>query len=378
MRARRGCGLLCVAALLGGTVQAGPTGSCAPWPEWQAFKRLYVSDDGRVVDASTPEAATVSEGQAYALTFALIADDPASFAKILAWTDNNLSAGDPARVLPAWRWGRAAAGSWTVLDRNSASDADLWMAYALGEAGRLWHNAAYTQAARAMTALILREEVALVPGLGATLLPGARGFVSNGVWRLNASYLPIQVLRALQHDADAALWTQVLESSGRVIVGSALHGYAADWILYREGQGFAADPATHGAGSYNAIRVYLWAGMLSEDEPHAERLARLLEPMVRAAARAAAPESIDTVTLEARGEAPAGFLAALLPLLVHFKLDAAVDATRKRLRTQVLRDNQHYYNDALTLFGLGWLDNRFRFDRHGNLRLPWNGSCRAD
>ncbi len=378
MRARRACGLLCAAALCGGTAQAAAVASCAPWPEWQAFKRLYVSDDGRVVDASTPEAATVSEGQAYALTFALIADDPAAFARILAWTGNNLAAGDPAHVLPAWRWGRSGDGAWTVLDRNSASDADLWMAYALAEAGRLWHNSAYTQASRAMTALILREEVALVPGLGATVLPGPRGFVSHGAWRLNASYLPIQVLRALQQEGDAALWTQALESSGRIIVGSAPRGYAADWILYREGQGFAADPATHGAGSYNAIRVYLWAGMLSEDEPQAERLARQLEPMARAAARGAAPESIDTATLEAHGEAPAGFLAALLPLLVHFRLDAAVDTTRKRLRAQALRDNQHYYNDALTLFGLGWLDDRFRFDRHGNLRLPWNGSCRPD
>jgi endo-1,4-beta-D-glucanase Y len=378
MRARRACGLLCAAALFGSTAQAAPADACTPWPEWQAFKRLYVSDDGRVVDASTPEAATVSEGQAYALTFALIADDPASFARILAWTANNLSAGDPAHVLPAWRWGRSGDGSWTVLDRNSASDADLWMAYALAEAGRLWHNSAYTQAARAMMALILREEVALVPGLGATVLPGPRGFVSHGAWRLNASYLPIQVLRALQQEGDAALWTEALESSGRIIIGSAPRGYAADWILYREGQGFAADPATHGAGSYNAIRVYLWAGMLSEDEPQAERLVRQLEPMARIAARGAAPESIDTVTLEAQGEAPAGFLAALLPLLAHFRLDAAVGTTAKRLRAQALRDNQHYYNDVLTLFGLGWLDDRFRFDRHGNLRLPWNGSCRAD
>jgi endo-1,4-beta-D-glucanase Y len=378
MRVRRACGLLCAAALFGSTAQAVPAGGCAPWPEWQAFKRLYVNDDGRVVDASTPEAATVSEGQAYALTFALIADDPASFARILAWTGNNLSAGDPAHVLPAWRWGRSGDGSWTVLDRNSASDADLWMAYALAQAGRLWHNSAYTQAARAMMALILREEVALVPGLGATVLPGPRGFVSHGAWRLNASYLPIQVLRALQQEGDAALWTEALESSGRIVVGSAPRGYAADWILYREGQGFAADPATHGAGSYNAIRVYLWAGMLSEDEPQAERLMRQLEPMARSAARGAAPESIDTVTLEAHGEAPAGFLAALLPLLVHFRLDAAVETTAKRLRAQALRDNQHYYNDVLTLFGLGWLDDRFRFDRHGNLRLPWNGSCRAD
>lgn len=370
------CGVLCAAALLTATAHAAEA-PCTPWPEWQAFKRLYVSEDGRVVDASTRQAVTVSEGQAYALTFALVANDPAGFAKILSWTRDNLSAGDPGRVLPAWRWGKSEDGKWTVLDRNSASDADLWMSYALAEAGRLWHNAAYAEQAQAMRALIVRDEVAHVPGLGATLLPGPKGFVSQQTWRLNASYVPIQVLRALQRVGDGPLWTALLESSNRVIIGSAPRGYAADWVLYHENQDFSADTATHGTGSYNAIRVYLWAGMLSEDDAQAERLMRQLEPMAAAAARNAAPESIDTHTLEARGQAPLGFLAALLPLMVHFKFDDAVQTLRKRIVTEALRDNQHYYNDALTLFGLGWLDGRFRFDRHGNLRLRWSPSCRA-
>jgi len=374
MRARGACGVLCAAALLATTAQAAGE-ACGPWPEWQAFSRLYVSDDGRVVDASTPEAITVSEGQAYALTFALVANDPASFAKILRWTADNLSAGDPAHVLPAWRWGRAADGRWTVLDRNSAADADLWMSYTLGEAGRLWHNGEYTAQSRAMTALIEREEVALVPGLGATLLPGPRGFVSRETWRLNASYVPIQLLRPLARSGDATLWKALLESSSRVIAASAPRGYAADWVLYREGSGFSPDPSTHAAGSYNAIRVYLWAGMLSRDDPEAPRLARLLEPMAAAAARDAIPESIDTTTLQTQGHAPPGFLAALLPLLVHLGLEDAAESSAKRVRAEALRDNRHYYSDVLSLFGLGWLEGRMRFDARGNLRPPWNGSC---
>jgi endo-1,4-beta-D-glucanase Y len=227
-----------------------------------------------------------------------------------------------------------------------------------------------------MAALILRDEVTLVPGLGPTLLPGPRGFVSQQNWRLNASYVPIQTLRALQRFGDDP-WTGLLESSVRVIIGSAPRGYAADWVLYRENQGFSADTATHGAGSYNAIRVYLWAGMLSDEDRQAERLLRQLAPMAAAAARNVPPESINAYTLEADGQAPFGFLAALLPMLVHFKFDGAVLQLRKRIEAQALRDNQHYYNDVLTLFGLGWLDGRFRFDRHGNLHLRWDGSCHA-
>src|SRR5579864_5445347 len=118
--------------------------SCATWPQWQAFKRLYLTPDGRVVDASTPQALTVSEGQAYGLTFALIAKDAQGFARILDWTRDNLAGGSLERTLPAWKWGRDDNGQWTVLDRNSATDADLWMAYALIEAGELWHNPDYT------------------------------------------------------------------------------------------------------------------------------------------------------------------------------------------------------------------------------------------
>ena len=372
--ARRGA--MCAALLFVATAQAGD-GSCVRWRQWQEFKRFYLSEDGRVIDASTPQASTVSEGQAYAMLFALIANDPAAFAKILRWTRENMAGGSLERSLPAWKWGRADDGKWSVLDRNSAADADLWMAYALAEGARLWHNAGYAQLAHAMSEIILREEVSLIPGLGSTLLPGPKGFVVHQTWRLNASYAPIEVLRALERSSDERQWAAVLESSQRVITASAPRGFAADWILYRESGGFSADATTAGVGSYNAIRVYLWAGMLAEGDPQAASLAHQLEPMAAAAAQRPPPESIDTNTLEARGEAPPGFLAALLPLLVHFKFTDAVQAYRQRIEAESLKDNQHYYSDALTLFGLGWLEGRFHFDRHGDLHVPWTGPCRG-
>jgi endoglucanase len=372
--ARRGA--LCAVLLFVATAQAGD-GSCERWRQWQEFKRLYLSEDGRVIDASTPQAITVSEGQAYAMIFALIANDPATFVKILRWTQDNMAGGNLARSLPAWKWGRAEDGKWSVLDRNPAADADLWMTYALAQGARLWHNAGYAQLAHAMAELILREEVSLIPGLGATLLPGAKGFVAQQTWRLNASYAPIEVLRALERSSDERQWAAVLESSQRVIAASAPRGFAADWILYRESGGFSADATTAGVGSYNAIRVYLWAGMLAEGDPQAASLAQRLKPMAAAATRRPPPASIDTNTLETRGEAPPGFLAALLPLLVHFKFTDAVQAYRQRIEAESLKDNQHYYSDALTLFGLGWLEGRFHFDRHGELHVPWTGPCRA-
>jgi endoglucanase len=369
------CHGLLYAALLLASVARADEPPCQPWPQWQEFRRLYLSEDGRVVDASTPQALTVSEGQAYALTFALIANDKSSFERVLQWTRNNLAAGNLGHSLPAWKWGRGTDGRWGILDRNSAADADLWMAYTLAQAGRLWNTPGYGQLAQVLATLVAREEVALIPGLGATLLPGPRGFVTLGTWRLNASYVPVQVLRGLaEHDGQ---WSAVLESARRTIVGSAPHGFAADWIQYRQSDGFSTDRETAGAGSYNAIRVYLWAGMLPEDEPQAAVLAQLLKPAAVAAARQPPAESIDTNTLEARGQGPAGFLAALLPLLTHFKFSDAVQVYRQRIEAESLKDNQHYYSDVLTLFGLGWTEGRYRFDRRGELHVNWSGSCRV-
>jgi endoglucanase len=368
--------LLCAALLFAAAARAGDA-NCGRWPEWQRFKQLYVSEDGRVIDAGTQQRITVSEGQAYALTFALVANDPMAFETILRWTRDNLAGGDLEHALPAWKWGRGEDGKWTVLDPNSASDADLWIAYALGEAARLWHNASYAQIARAMSELILRDEVVWIPGLGATLLPGPKGFVSAGTWRLNASYAPVQVLRAIGRQSENRLWADVLESSARVIVGSTPRGYAADWVDYRPSDGFVADATTHGVGSYNAIRVYLWAGMLADGDSQAAMLARRLEPMAAGAARHPPPESIDTNTLEEHGEAPPGFLSALFPLLAHFKYTSAIQTYRRRVDAESLKDNQHYYSDVLALFGLGWLDGRYRFDRQGRLQVEWTASCRA-
>jgi endo-1,4-beta-D-glucanase Y len=367
--------VLCAALLFAGAA-FGSDATCDRWPEWRSFKQLYLSEDGRVIDAAS-HGITVSEAQGYALTFALIANDPGAFRKILRWTESNLSGGSVSKALPAWKWGESPQGVWRVLDANSASDADLWILYALDEAARLWHEPKFSQAARGLADLILAEEVATVPGLGPTLLPGAKGFVAQSTWRLNASYAPLPVLRAIGNAHQNSLWTGVFESSLKVISGSTPRGYVADWIVYQPPNGFTTDAETHGIGSYNAIRVYLWAGMWADGESNASKLAQLLRPMAVASAQHEPPEIIDTHTLETRGSAPPGFFASMLPLLVHFKMNDAVQVYRHQIAAAVLKDNLHYYSDVLSLFGLGWLDQRYRFDRQGQLRVEWSEPCRA-
>src|SRR5690606_38753057 len=124
------------------------------------------------------------------------------------WTIENLGGGSLEAGLPAWIWGKAEDGTWRVIDQNSASDADLWFVYALLEAGRLWNEPEYTGQAHSLLALIESHELAELPGLGLMLMPGKEGFIDTQgkTWQLNASYLPIPLLRRLADESPHGPW----------------------------------------------------------------------------------------------------------------------------------------------------------------------------
>ena len=116
------------------------------------------------------------KAEAYALFFALADNDRARFDRVLTWTQANLAQGDLQTQLPAWLWGKDKDGEWKTLDPNPASDADVWMAYTLVEAGRLWKTPRYTSLGQRMMAQIARKRSGRSAGFGPMLLPGPVGF----------------------------------------------------------------------------------------------------------------------------------------------------------------------------------------------------------
>ncbi|MGN5480012.1 glycosyl hydrolase family 8 [Cupriavidus basilensis] len=94
------------------------------WPCHRLFSRAHQS---------------TSEGQSYGMVFALIAGDRNTFDRLWRWSVTNLGDGRLDDKLPAWQWGHRDDGTWGVMDRNPAADADLWFAFALAEAARLWN-----------------------------------------------------------------------------------------------------------------------------------------------------------------------------------------------------------------------------------------------
>ena len=339
--------------------------ACENWPGWNSFKQNFISEGGRVIDRSLPEHITTSEGQAYAMMFALIANDRTAFDLILRWTENNLANGDLADNLPAWQWGRRANNRWEIIDDNTASDADVWIAYALYEAGQLWLEPKYTELAHHLSARILQEEAADIPGLGLTLLPGRQGFKQDEkTWRLNPSYLPIQVLWRLATTYPHSDWHKVVHTSTQIITQSATQGVVPDWVDYHVEHGFQTMPNTPTVElGFNAIRVYLWAGMMDQRDALRAPLLKTLAPLGKKihAWNAATPDNI-----------PAGFSAALLPFLKSSNLKRALHLQHQRvIKLAPLDQTENYYDQVLTLFGLGWLEGRYKFTQHGQLLPRW-------
>jgi endoglucanase len=366
------------------------TGGCRqrPWPLWGSYAARFIDAHGRVIDPQG-NARTTSEGQAYALFFSLTVNDRACFDRVLNWTQANLSNGDLQTRLPAWLWGKDKDGQWKTLDPNSASDADIWMAYTLVEAGRLWKNPLYANLGRQMMAAIAKNEVADLPGFGPMLLPGSTGFHHNSIWTLNPSYLPLFIFERLAVVDPAGPWRQIAFGIPRLLQQSARHGFAMDWVEYVPGDGFypaSAQPAKDAVrpdvgpgGSYDAIRVYLWAGMHDgSGKTRAEMLSAVPAMSVYLANHDAPPEKVSDQGIPLEQDGSVGFSAAVLPYLRAFPGLEKLSA-RQTIRISQQKDTTSglygkdlaYYDQNLALFGTGFVDGRFRFGPGGELKVEW-------
>jgi endoglucanase len=364
------------------------TGGCksGSWTLWDSYSARFIDAQGRVFDPRG-DGHTTSEGQAYALFFALADDDRTHFARVLNWTQANLAGGDLKTHLPSWLWGKDKDGVWKTLDANPASDADVWMAYTLVEAGRLWNNPEYTNMGGAMMALIAKSEVTDLPNFGPMLLPGPNGFQHEKTWILNPSYLPIFLFERLAEVDPAGPWRQIAINIPPLLEQSARHGFAMDWVEYFPGDGFypvagqqPGSPNPDGPeGSYDAIRVYLWAGMLDGSEGKRAEIVNSI-PGISAylANHDAPPEKVSDQGIPMAQDGPVGFSAAVLPYLRALPGLSRI-SSQQMIRMSLMKDETTgfygkdvaYYDQNLALFGTGFLDGRFRFGPEGELKVEW-------
>lgn len=333
---------------------------------WSAFRRRFIQDDGRVIDHGALARST-SEGQAYAMFHALALGDALTFQQLLEWTRNNLCGGDLTSRLPAWEWGQRHDGRWAVLDANNATDADLLICYCLAESTRRLGGPDRRREADAMMAHLASSCLRDTRAWGPVLLPAARGFDDGPRLRLNPSYLMLPVLARLAKLRPDGPWPELAGSARRLLLAAAHpHGLARDWIEID-----ADDPDARitgpPTGSYDAIRVYLWAG-LAADLPLAQAYRGMLDVLIAGSV----PERIDADLGTAAGQAPPLMSAALLPWLSVLRSRRLFTAYRTSMLAALSRDaslqQTGYYEANLALYAEGWLQGRFRFLADGRMR----------
>jgi len=221
-------------------------------------------------------------------------------------------------------------------------------------------------------------------------MPGPAGFQHGNSWTVNPSYLPLFLFKRFADVDPAGPWAQIALGIPLLLEQSSRHGYAMDWVEYVPGDGFYPAPKPSAAeqnasdtagpeGSYDAIRVYLWAGMLDPDDAMRPRILNAVPAMsAYLADHDAPPEKISDVGIPVAQDGPVGFSAAVLPYLRAYpdlsrvtakqiiRLSAQKDAT-----TGLYGKDIAYYDQNLALFATGFLDARFRFGPGGELTVEW-------
>lgn len=234
---------------------------------WEAYRQRFIQADGRVIDREDSDRST-SEAQAYALLRAVFMNDSTTFAKTLAWGENNLqrkAVGLRADQLWVWKWGRDPKGNWGIIDRNFASDADIDATTALILASRRWKSPQYLSLAKLKLQDLWNLSTVAVPEGRRYLLPGPREAFQTQPTRLllNPSYFAPYAFRLFAQVDPAHNWLSLVDSSYQVLENSSglsAVGLPSDWVSLDTQTGvFQALPASSPLQTeygFNAYRIW--------------------------------------------------------------------------------------------------------------------------
>lgn len=231
---------------------------------WLGFRDRFMAREGRIVDSGN-HGVSHTEGQGWGMLSAVRADDRTGFDRLRGWTMRTLKR--PGDELFSWRFQPNAARP--VDDPNNATDGDLFIAWALLEAGDRWGRREYTMQGRAMARDILRLLVGQA-GPYTVLLPGIQGFRREEQVVVNPSYYAFPAIRALAAAVPDPAWLSVAADGVALLREGRFGrwGLPPDWLLIHRADGRLALPADWPPRfSYDAVRVPLymaWVGLGSE------------------------------------------------------------------------------------------------------------------
>lgn len=239
---------------------------------WNGYKQDFIQGDGRVIDHGRG-GVTTSEGQSYAMLRAVWAGDRPEFDLLWKWTQDNLQVRKHDHLF-GFLWGRNKRGTWSILSRNSATDADEDIALALVFASHQWNDSTYLTNARAIIASIWHHEIALIKGTPVLTAGNWAPIVKRPGPQIDPSYFAPYAYRIFGGVDPSHPWHLVVDSSYRYLtactessLGSKTSaGLPPNWCsVTSSGQVAPAHESHAGVYGYDAFRSqwrialdYLW------------------------------------------------------------------------------------------------------------------------
>lgn len=219
---------------------------------YELYKSQFMSQDGRIMDPAKNNI-TTSEGQSYLMLQSLAVNNEETFNLAYKWTKNNLQRPDK---LFSWLWGKSSNGEYKILDKNSASDADVDIAFSLILAYEQWDKFEYLMEAKSIINSIWNNETKRI-GNHLILMPGVKQTKDSKI-EINPSYFAPYAFRFFQKYDENHDWNCLIDSSyyylDEVLKKTKTH-LPPDWFLIKNGQ-ISFENSARSDFSYDAIRVY--------------------------------------------------------------------------------------------------------------------------
>lgn len=220
---------------------------------YESYKQNYMSDDGRIMDPRQ-DYITTSEGQSYMLLESCLSDDKKTFDLVYEWTKNNLQRNDK---LFSWLWGKNKDGKYRVLNNNTASDADVDMAFALILAYEKWDDKTYLDEAKQIMNAIWDLETKHI-GEYLVLMPGVEQAHGEEKIEINPSYFAPYEFKTFYKYDKSHNWNELVDSSYyylEEVCKKTATGLPPNWFLIENGQ-IVLEESPRSDFSYDAIRVF--------------------------------------------------------------------------------------------------------------------------
>lgn len=345
------------------------TGGCADMkisPEkpletwWKSYKNNFILPDGRV-QRPEHEYDTVSEGQAYAMIFAVFMNDKEMFDLIFRWTEEHLSRdGKHGDHLLAWHWKNGGINDWMA-----ASDADGDYAFALLLASHQWEGSAYREKAIQVINDIMRLETARGFENRLFLLPGLWGREKDGCLIQNPSYYSPAAFRLFYETTHDNQWLQVIETGYWLFSQAGIRldtvtgcGLLPDWcIVDAQGNILKAEGRSTDYG-WEAVRLPLRIGMdilwnkTGDAYKVLEKIYQVLQSTSADFREIKAVYSYDGRPAVEYGSLPADAMACFAAQALNIKANNVKASLKNRLGEKSLMQN--YYGQSLAFFPLAF------------------------